>query len=698
MEADFSGWATKSGIKCSDGRTILPNAFSHQDQMKVPLVWQHMHGSVDNILGHAILESRPEGVYAYGFFNDSPDGEKGKIMVKHGDVTSLSIYANNLEEQNKHVKHGDIRELSLVIAGANRGAVIDNVNIQHGDEIATLDDEVVIDLGIEFDSIEHAAMPATKTKTKSASADDTSDDEEGPTVEDVWESLTPLQQEVMAGIIGQAAGASAEAETEAAGTAKHSESDEESEGEESEEETEETEDEKSEDEKVEEQEDTKSDDTESEAKTVDGEESGDELNHSQEGSDMSRNVFEQAETEKNSLKAAKTLSHSEIETIVNDAQVLGKLSDSIIKHAAEYGIEDIDLLFPDAKAITNTPDFLQRRTEWVQDVLSSTKHSPFSRIKSLVADITADEARAKGYVKGNLKKDEIIKMLKRVTTPKTIYKKQKLDRDDIVDIVDFDVVVWLKQEMRLMLDEELARAILIGDGREADDEDKIDEDHIRPIAYDIDMYTTVVTLDGGATPADKTDAIIRAQRYYKGTGTPALYTTLPWLTDLLLQKDTLGRRLYGSLQELASALLVTKIVAVEPMESQSEVEAILVNLTDYTIGADNGGAVSMFDDFDIDYNQNKYLIETRVSGALTKPKAAVVFKVESADLVTPTAPSYDGSTHVITIPTVAGVDYTIDGDVVTGTVTITEDTTVEAEPQAGKAFPENTTSTWFYSF
>lgn len=643
MVADFSGYATKAGLECSDGKTIMPDAFKHQDGMQVPLVWQHSHDNPENVLGKVKLENRPDGVYGYAYFNNTPAAALAKEMVRHGDVNSLSIYANKLKMEAKAVFHGMIREVSLVLAGANPGAVIDNVYLSHADgEMEELEDVAVIHTGLALEHINFpeeppAVEPPATTEEVIEEKEETvtvlqhAENEE--TVKDIFDSLSEKQKNVVYFMIGEA--------LENAGIEQSA--------------------------------------------------------FDEEGTDdMTRNVFE-----KGGVSDGPVLSHDDLMEIVEDAQTgrfNGSLRESFIQHAAAYGINDIDILFPDAKALTNTPEFLKRRTEWVADVLSTTNHSPFSRIKSIVADITADEARAKGYVKGNLKKDEIIKLLKRVTTPKTIYKKQKLDRDDVVDITDFDVVVWLKSEMRLMLDEEIARAILIGDGREADDEDKIDEDHLRPIAYDVDMYATSVELDAAANPSVLMDTILRSRTYYKGSGTPSLYTYDKVLTDLLLQKDTLGRRLYATEAELAAALRVDKIVVVEAMEEQSEIFAIMVNLRDYTVGSDKGGSISMFDDFDIDYNQQKYLIETRISGALTKPKAAVVFKVEPTDLVTPANPSFNGPTNTITIPTVTGVEYSINGEVVTGSVVITETTDVEARPTAGYAFPKNTQDNWTFIY
>jgi hypothetical protein len=672
MEADFAGYATKAGLKCSDGRTIMPDAFKHQDKMTVPLVWQHGHDSPENVLGHAILENRPDGVYAQGFFNDTPTGQNAKLLVMHKDIRALSIFANELVERAKNVLHGAIREVSLVLSGANPGALIDYVRVVHSNgDTDVLSEEAVIYTGLEFELIHSATGAAvadvvvqpkpkiedvpvtpkepevTDTTTATAAAAAVVQHAAGDqTVQDIFDSMSEAQQNVVYYMIGAALD---QATTDA--TAAHS------------------------------------------AIPLTREEFA----------EMVHNVFEQNGT--GTKTEGPSLSHDQLKTIVEDAQKMGSLKDSFLAHAVEYGIEDIDILFPDAKSVTTSPDFLSRRMEWVAAVIDGTKHSPFSRIKSTAADITAEEARAKGYVKGAKKKDEIIKLLKRVTTPTTIYKKQKLDRDDIVDITDLDVVAWLKAEMRLMLDEELARAVLIGDGREPDDEDKIDEDHIRPIAFDDDMYAHSVTVPANTTPDGYVESILRARKFYKGTGTPSLYTTDDILTDMILLKDKMGRRLYNTEAELAAALRVDKIVAVEVMEDVAEVLAIIVNIADYTLGADRGGNVSMFDDFDIDYNQYKYLIETRVSGALTKPKSAVVLKQTNGTSVTPTTPAFNPETNTITVPTVAGVSYfnvtnpLAEVELTDGaSVVITETTDVEARADSGYSFPHNTDADWTFAY
>jgi hypothetical protein len=683
MEPDFSGYATKAGLKCSDGRTIMPDAFKENDGQKVPLVWQHGHNEPSNVLGHALLENRNDGVYTYAFFNGTDSARSAKVLVQHGDITALSIYANKLVEKGKSVVHGAIREVSLVLSGANPGAFIDNVALAHADgEVETLDDEAIIYTGL---FLEHESKPDVQTddedddeqpvesaprvqeSNKPADAEPDSaplqvgEDKGGnqvehagaePTVQDVYDSLSDEQKSLVHYMIGAALEAANADSTDSTDTAQHS--------------------------------DNPASDTNE----------GDLITH-QEGTDMTRNVFEQAGE---AAATAPTLSHSQVKTIVDDGPKYGSLKESFLAHAVEYGIEDIDILFPDAKAVSNSPEVIGRRQEWVQDVINNTKHSPFSRIKSTAVDLTADEARAKGYVKGNLKKDEIIKLLKRVTTPTTIYKKQKLDRDDVVDITDLDVVAWLKAEMRVMLDEELARAVLIGDGRESDDEDKIDEDHLRPIAYDADMYAHQLVVASDLDADGTVEAILRARTYYKGTGTPTLYTTDGTLTDLILQKDKVGRRLFETEEALAAALRVGKVVTVEVMDDAPEVVAILVNLADYTLGADRGGNVAMFDDFDIDYNQYKYLIETRVSGALTKPKSAIVVKRTLGTVVSPQSPSYDGATHTITFPATDGVVYSVEGETKTGTLTINETTEVEARPASNYSFPPNTNRDWTFVY
>ena len=674
MEADFSGYASKSGLKCSDGRTILAHAFKEQHGAKVPLVWQHMHNEPENVLGHAYLENREDGVYAYGFFNNEPQAQIAKGLVKHGDIEALSIYANQLVQKGSDVLHGSIKEVSLVLAGANPGAYIDNVNIAHSDGYEEVDDEAIIYTGLTLEHADNTNPGGDNVATDTANSE--------VTVKEIFDSMTEEQQNVVYYMIGEA--------LSGAGSDSMAQSDEQ-EGEEVLGQTE--------DNNVEIQEDNvdNEENTKVESDEVDTE---DEIQHNQEGTPMTRNVFEQ----NGSAQESATLSHSQLQEIVADAQKSGSFKEAFLAHAVTYGIENIDLLFPDAKNVSNTPDFVKRRTEWVSSVINGTRKSPFSRIKSMSADITADEARAKGYIKGNLKKEEFFAISRRVTTPTTIYKKQKLDRDDIIDITDLDVVAWLKSEMRLMLDEEIARAILIGDGREVDDDDKINETNIRPIAWDDEFYAHPVTIDANLSGDAVVEAILRSRSAYKGTGTPTFYTTEAVLTDLLLVKDKMGRRLYATESELAAALRVSNIVAVEVMETVPDLIGIIVNLADYTVGADNGGNVSMFDDFDIDYNQYKYLIEGRMSGTLTKPKSALVVKRDAGSIsVTPTTPGFVKSTGVVTIPSVTGVTYK---DGATGaTLTAGAQTAIDpgasveivAVANAGYSFPHNTDADWVFT-
>ncbi|WBF79057.1 major capsid and protease fusion protein [Arthrobacter phage Hankly] len=650
---DFSGWATRSDIVCSDGRTIKDNAFKHQDKIRVPLVWQHQHNTPENVLGHAILENRQGGVYCYGYFNATDAANHISKSLVNGDLDSLSIYANGLRQSSKkEVLHGNITEVSLVLKGANEGAKIENVYIKHSDDhYEPIEDEGII---YSMLPLEHSDTQGDEQMPDLEHAED-----QKKTVKEVLDTLTEEQKEAVYYMVGEALDENAEDDEDAEHGDKEGSSF-----------------------------------SEEDLKEI--------IKHAYtEGAEeMARNVFDQ--TKGNGPADETVLAHADALEIatksMSNLAKYGTLQESVLAHAQEYGIENIEILFPDAKAISNSPEIIGRRTEWVAEVLTKTKHSPFSRIKSTAVDLTADEARAKGYVKGNLKKEEIIKLLKRVTTPTTIYKKQKLDRDDIVDIVDFNVVVWLKAEMRLMLDEELARAVLIGDGRESDDEDKVDEDKIRPIAYDADMYAHQVVVASDLAPGEIVETVLRTRTYYKGTGTPTFFTTDAILTDLILEKDKVGRRLYETEQSLAAALRVDKIVTVEVMEDAPDIVGIIVNLADYTIGSDKGGEVNMFDDFDIDYNQQKYLIETRVSGALTKPKSAVVIKRTLGTVVSPVSPSYDGATHTITIPSIAGVVYSIDGETVTGDVEIMETTDVEARPATGYSFPPNTGRDWTFVY
>lgn len=583
MKYDFSGWATKNNIKCSDGRTILKDAFKQHDGQTVPLVWNHQHNESANVLGHAVLENRDEGVYAYCTFNDTEAGKNAKLLVEHGDVTALSIYANQLKQKGSNVMHGTIREVSLVLAGANPGAFIDSV-IRHGE---FCEDEAVIYTGEEL-TLQHADDNASdkedKVDEKDKKGDDKVDNNE-KTIQDVFDTLNEEQKNVVYALIGQAL----EDKSMAQSAIEENENNIEEDG---------------------------------------GEQ------------EMKHNVFEGKETENNDV-----LSHDAMETILKDAKRYGSLKESFLAHAESYGIKDIEWLFPDAKNVNMPPDFIKRDDSYVQKVMRGVHHVPFSRIKSMHANITADEARAKGYIKGNRKKEEVFTLLKRTTTPTTIYKKQKLDRDDVVDITDFDVVAWLKMEMRMMLDEEIARAILVGDGRLSDSDDKINETCIRPISKDDDLYCVKASVAAAAAATDDDIAkafiktVIKSRKEYKGSGSPTLFTTEDVITNCLLLEDKNGRVIYDTVDKLATALRVKEIVAVEVMEGakttvnkvEKPLMAIMVNLVDYYVGADKGGAVNMFDDFDIDYNQQKYLMETRCSGALVKPYSAVAVALDKAE-------------------------------------------------------------------
>ncbi len=654
MEAnqpDFSGWATKANLKCSDGRTIMPDAFKHQDKLRVPLVWQHAQNEPKNVLGHAVLEAHPEGIYCHGFFNDTETGQGAKQLVIHEDITSLSIFANRLVEKSKMVLHGMIREVSLVLAGANEGAKIDFVRLAHGDgDFEDLEDEAVIYTGL---TLQHSQPVLEEDLVEVEEVIEHADDK---TVQDVFDTLSEDQKNVVYYLLGQAIkGGSAEhSDSEAPSDIQH------------------TFESLSEEqamvvhfmigEALENAENSAAHadaEGENSAAHADMEDNSAAIADNQEGTSMTHNAFESHGAKDNS----KALSHAETKTFFENAKRLGSLKEAFADYELKHGIEDIEILFPDAKNVTATPEWLKRRTEWVSRVMSGTRHTPFSRIKSLTANLTLPEARAKGYVKGNLKQEEFFKVSKRVTGPQTIYKKQKLDRDDILDITDFDVVSWLKGEMRLMLEEEIARAVLLGDGRSAGDDDKIVETNVRPIATDADLYVTYlnVNLGDASSSADEIiDALVLQRRHYRGSGSPTFFTSETVLAQLLLIKDTLGRRIYPSVADVAVAIRAESIVTVEVMdEPDVDVVGILVNLADYTIGSDKGGDVALFDDFDIDYNQYKYLIETRISGALVKPKSALVVKktASNAVLVVPVAPTFDDEAHTVTVATTTGITY-----------------------------------------
>lgn len=637
MKCDFSGYATKSNITCSDGRVILPEAFETSDGMKVPMVWQHDHDSPTNVLGHCELESRPDGVYCRGYFNHTDAAKAAKAAVEHGDVDSLSIYANHLQQEGNKVTHGLIREVSLVLAGANPGAKIDDIAIRHSDgSINHLSDEAIIQSG---EHLAHADEPQEKqgsmTSTQESSGSDTTQKPDNDvTLQDVIDSMTDLQRRVMYWFVAMARGVNPEDDSDDdSAEVSHADG--------------------SSGPTIQEVYDSMNDDQKTAVQIVVGlakeaaSDDDDDSDDSDEEGDTEMahsNIFEKNGDMDAMDENVYKLEHSDVVpqifSEISSGSFGGSLKKAVIQHAQDYGIQNIDLLFPDAKTIRNTPDFYKRRSEWVNTVLNGTTHIPFSRIKSLVADITGEEARARGYTldrdHNNRKTDEIFSLLRRVTLPQTVYKKQKLDRDDIVDIVDFDVIAWMKQEMRIQLDEEIGRCVLIGDGRSAESLDKVRTDSVRPIAFDDDLYTIKVTLPADQNQAQLVDAIMQSQVDYQGTGNPVLLATPQFVAALMVDRDKIQRRFYANRQELADAMGVSGIVDVPVMSNTTDsngniLRAIVVNLRDYTIGADRGGEVSMFDDFDIDFNQNKYLIETRVSGALTLPKSAIaVFQAPEA--------------------------------------------------------------------
>ena len=610
---DFCGWASKNDLLCSDGRTIRRGAFASDDGKKVPMVYQHQHTSIDNVLGHAILENRDEGMYAYCYLNESDTGKMAKELVRHGDICAMSIYANKLKQIGNDVVHGEIKEVSLVLAAANPGAAIESVVLEHSD--GSTEEEAIIYSGedTQYKILSHAESSTQTSSDKTvndilnnmseakknvlyymlakvsetdeeAEDDDVIEDSDirhadvsgGRTIQDIFDTFTSDEKKVAFFLIGQAIKESGSME-------------------------------------------------QSDIPNIDDE--------SEENDTMKHNVFEN-----NQINNDETvLSHAEIEEIFRDTKQYGTLKNSALAH----GVTNIEYLFPDATTVTPTPELIKRNDDWVSKVMGAVHRTPFSRIKSTAANLTEEDARAKGYMKGKLKKDEVFSLLKRTTEPTTIYKKQKLDRDDVVDITDFDVVAWIKSEMRMMLNEEIARAILIGDGRLTSSDDKIPADHIRPVAFDSELYTVPVevTVAAQATDDDKAKAIIRSiikgRKEYKGSGNPVMYTTEDTLTDMLLMEDKMGRVVYDSVTKLATALRVSEIVTVPVMEGLKDSEgnaviAVIVNLADYNVGADRGGEVNMFDDFDIDYNAMKYLIETRCSGALTKPYSALAVKLKTA--------------------------------------------------------------------
>ena len=668
MEPDFKGWVTKYGVKCSDGRTIEAGSFAHQTGAQVPLVWQHGHDTPTNILGHVKLEDRPEGTWGEAFFNTSANAAHTKEAVAHKDLDSMSIYANKLVERGKVVSHGVIREVSLVLAGANPEAKIEHVSIRHADgDIEELHDEAIIKVGseleVEGEAVSHASVSelvqgiegmtetqrqavyrlmetASYVKSLSGMGDgerqailDLLHKDDGDAVEHAVSDKT-VQQVLDTLDEEQAAAVAYVVKQFQDGNVKHTEGD-------------------------------------------------------------NVNVFEKQAREKagdSGNTGPQTLSHDAMKEIMADASKLGSFKKATEDYALKHGIENIESLFPDPKDLTNAPQWITRRVEWVGTVMNGVTKTPFSRIRTVFADLTYDAARAKGYIKGTLKKEEFFGMFRRTTEPTTIYKKQSLDRDDIIDITSYDVVAWLKGEMRFMLSEEIARAILVGDGREVDDEDKVDATKIRPIAYEQELYAASVptTLNpGDAATIALVDKIVSTRPLYKGSGSPTFFTTTALLTRMLLVRDADGHRLYKSVAELASDMRVSNIVEVEIVENHTDLLGILVNLTDYRVGTDRGGEVTLFDDFDIDYNKYKYLAETRFSGALTVPRSAIVYRNAGTDTAaTPVKPAYVAATKTVTIPTTTGVDYLIDGVVkAPGAYVLDADTRVVAQAKAGYYLP-----------
>lgn len=658
-EADFSGYVTKAGLKCSDGRTITAEAFKHMDGENVAMVWMHGHTDAENVLGHVLLEARSDGVYGYGYFNGTEKGQIAKQLVVHKDIRAMSIYANQLVEKAKSVLHGTIREVSLVISGANPGALIDYVRVAHGDgDFQILDDEAVIYTGEE---IVHGEQPE-QVETKPAETEEKVEDPElahatatlaeDPKLSEIFNTLDDTQQKLVHWMIGETL------KLAPGSAAAHSEN--------------------------------------------------------PEGTDM--NVFEEQGKQIVPKVERVYLSHDDMQGIMADAVKGGTLKEAVESYALKHGIENIDTLFPDPKTLVDRPEFNQRRMEWVGGVLAAVRRSPFSRVKTIIADITLDEARARGYVKGDFKEVEWFGVTKRTTTPTTIYKKQQLDRDDVVDITDFDVVAWLKVEMRMMLEEEIARAILFGDGRSINDPSKIkdpmgaaDGAGIRAIANDHELYATTINvnlLDANSDYNELVEAVLRARRFYKGTGMPTFYTTEEVLTEMLLAKDGNLVRRWKTVEELAAAMRVKDIVSVEAMESDPTLLGIVVNLVDYNVGADKGGEINLFDDFDIDYNQLKYLMETRISGALVKIKSALIIRPKASSdvrLNNPTSPTFVSATGVITIPTMTNVTYK--NDLTNATLSAGAQTalaegaslTVRADANTGYYFDSNAEDQWTFT-
>ena len=613
---DFGGWATKNNIKCSDGRTILKDAFKQNDGQKVPLVWNHQHNDPSEVLGHALLENREEGVYAYCKFNNTESGQTAKSLVANGDVDKLSIYANKLKTHMNNVMHGCIREVSLVLAGANPGAFIDTV-ISHGED-AEAEEEGIIYTDEHIETIEHSDDESNKKgetdmEDENKKVDEEKKDENNEkTIQEVFETLNEEQKNAVYAIVGQALEHSDDSEDESEDDSKDGSED---------------------DSKKESNDDSENKYNNSEEDSENNDDKGEE--------DMKHNVFD------NDKNNDEVLQHSEIlADALKDAKKYGSLRESVIEHAAINNITDIGKLFPDATALNKEPLMIEKDQTWVGKVMGAIKHTPFSRVRVTFGRMTEPQARAKGYIKGNKKVNIQMAALNRITSPTTVYIKNEIDRDDVIDITDFDVVAWQKREMRKELDKELALAALLSDGRDVSDQNKINEQNIIPIVKDVDMFTIKYTITEGrdynqsGNSHSENDSFtkgiirgaVRSRKEYKGSGTPTFFTTEDYLTDMLLIEDQNGRRIYESVAQLALALRVKEIVTIPEMEQEAyaDIVGVIVNMADYTMGADKGGSINMFDDFDIDYNQMKYLMETRCSGALTVPYSAIVLKKASS--------------------------------------------------------------------
>jgi HK97 family phage prohead protease len=706
---DFSGWASKYGVVCLDGNTIQHGAFEHQDKKKIPLVWMHNHKDAEQVLGHVIIEHRAQGPYVHGFFNQTTKAKAAKMQLENGDISMLSVWANELDKRgtSNQIFHGDMKEVSLVIGGANNGAEIEQVYIRHSDDSVTEMDEAFIRFPGEF--IVHDGTDADED----ADADSDSDE----TVEDRFNRLDPKDQAIIAHMVNESfiAGKEAgKAATDDEDSVEHSsitdaDADADSDDTNADSADADADETDTDADATVDAEDTNSDgDTTDDSADADSTSTDESIAHDNIGGSnvTDHNAFEDAANKGGTAVATKPfISHDGMRKIMEDAFEMKDLEGAILKHAGTYGIDNIELLFPEARNLDSSPQLLARQAEWVPKVLDAVKRQPWAKVKSIVADLTADEARAKGYIKGNEKKDEVLQLLQRTTSPTTIYKKQRLDRDDIIDITDFDVIAWIKWEIRFMLNEELARAILIGDGRPATgDTDKIkdpagqiDGIGIRSILNDHALYVVKKELPANVAPDTIVEEWIRLRSQYRGSGSPTLYTTDAIISDVLLLKDKMGRFLYDTERQLADKLRVKEIVAVEVLEAAPTVLGIVVNLIDYSLGTNKGGELNFFEDFDLDFNQNKYLLETRLSGALTRPKSALVLTRNQGTLATAQAPSFDGATDTITIPVSTGVEYRVDGVEATGDVVIDGPTEVTAHAEPGYYLASNTTTAWVFT-